>query len=220
MATGFLHLHTTLVVIFLLFYGYKVFLLLRGKTEKLSFVRNKTKIVEIILGSLILITGAYLFIINPLKELWLWMKLFIVILFIPLGIVAMKRENKVLSVLTFTGFIYFFIVSNTKSLLFSRPKIKIPETENYEQVLENNYKNEGVIRRGKLVYEMACTACHGVGGDAMVGGAKNLKVSKLTFEEKLKVVKYGKGLMMAYKDQLSEKDMEAVVHYIETFTSK
>jgi len=25
---------------------------------------------------------------------------------------------------------------------------------------------------------------------------------------------------MAYKDQLSEKDIEAVVHYIETFTSK
>lgn len=229
MATGFLHMHTTVVILFLLFYTYKVVLLLTGQTEKLTFIRNKTKIVEIIIGTLILVTGTYLFIINPLKEVWLWVKLVVVTAFIPLSIVAMKKENKVLGIITLVGFLYFMAVSYTKSLTFTRSKIEISdsssvETEKTEEV-ENTESilgqmNESVVARGKAVYTAACVSCHGNEGDAMVGGAKNLKVSQLTKEEKIKLVTNGKGLMMAYKNQLSEQDIEAVVAFTETLLSK
>ncbi|MFQ3575498.1 MAG: SirB2 family protein [Cytophagales bacterium] len=232
MATGFLHMHTTVVILFLLFYTYKVFLLLSGQNERLTFIRNKTKIVEIIIGTLILVTGVYLFVINPLKETWLWVKLFVVTAFIPLSIVAMKKENKVLGIITLVGFLYFMAVSYTKSLTFSRPKIEISDNEiiKTDEVESNETKtesdeilsnlNKNVLNRGKSVYNVACVSCHGNEGDAMVGGAKNLKISKLTVEEKLNIVKNGKGLMMAYKNQLSEQDIEAVVAYVETLVSK
>lgn len=219
MATGFLHLHVTVTLIFLLLFGYKVLLLLLGKNEQLTFIRNKTKIVEIVLGTLILITGTYLFINDPLKETWLWVKLISIIGLIPLGIIGLKKENKILATIAFVGFVYFFVVSKTNSLTFKRDKIEIVDVPSgpqstTEDIMATNEETQ--LNKGKAIYTQVCSACHGPEGNLQLAGAANLQISKLSKEEKINIVTNGKNAMMAYKDQLSEQDIASVVEYTET----
>ncbi len=223
MAKGFLHLHVTVVVIFLLLFAYKVALLILSKNEQLSFIRNKTKVVEMILGTLILVTGTYLFITDPLKEMWLWVKLVSIIGLIPLGIIGLKKENKALALISLIGFLYFFVVSKTNSLTFKRDKIEIVEApaENTgekqsttEDIMATNEETQ--LNKGKAIYTQVCAACHGPEGNLQLAGAANLQTSKLTLDEKISIVTNGKNAMMAYKDQLSEQEIVAVVTYTET----
>ncbi len=221
MAKGFSHLHMTVVVIFLLLFATKVVLLLLSKNETLTTLRNKTKVIEMILGTLILITGGYLLFSAPVKETWMWVKLGAVLALIPMGIVGLKKENKALAALSLAGFIYFFGVSETKSLTFKRDKIKIvtpeaaaPAVNADTTVAIANEILDQNASAGKAIYEQVCKACHGPNGDLAVGGAANLTISKLTKEERVAFINKGKGLMPAYKDALSESEIDAVAEYI------
>ena len=64
MDIGMHHLHTTVVIVFLVFLLFKTVLLLANKLELLDRVRAKTKIIEMILGITILATGGYLLAVN------------------------------------------------------------------------------------------------------------------------------------------------------------
>jgi cytochrome c553 len=213
MNTGFLHLHTTVVMIFVAIYAYKVFLLVAGKGEQLSKIREK-KFIDIVLGVLILITGGYLFAINPLKPTWLIVKLVVIVALIPVGIVAMKKENKALAIVTLLGFLYFIGVSYTKSLTFTKEKIEVKENVEAESQVQNT--EQSIEEKGKAVYEAACTACHGTDGKLMAGGAKDLTLSKLSVDERITLITKGKGLMQSFGGRLTEEDIKAVATYTTT----
>lgn len=213
MAKGFLHLHTTVIFLFVIFFAVKVFLLLAGKNEQLSKLRDK-KFIDIVLGVLILLTGGYLFAINVEKPTWLTVKLVVVIALIPLGIVSMKKENKALALVTLVGFLYFIGVSYTKSLTFSKPKIEVKENVDAESQVQN--ETQSVEEKGKAVFETACTACHGVDGKLMAGGAKDITLSKLTVDERIVLITKGKGLMQAFGGSLTEEQIKAVATYTTT----
>lgn len=117
MYIGFLHTHVTVVLLFLLFFIFKAVLLFLGKREQLARLRAKTKIVDIILGTLILITGGYLTsVYGSNLPSWLLVKIILVFIAIPLAIVGIAKSNKLLAALSLIIFIYVYGVAETKSV--------------------------------------------------------------------------------------------------------
>jgi len=223
MAKGFLHLHMTVVILFMLFFGYKLILLFANKKALLAAFRQKTKVVDMILGSLILVTGGYLLYNVPTVEPYLIGKLILTLLAIPLGIISMKKENKLLGVLTLAIFVYNFGVAETHSLTFKREKIVIqPEvTDTTASTVETpahailNQNEEVALKNGKAIFTQVCAACHGQDGKLGQGGAKDLSKSTLKHLEVVQIITQGKGLMQPYDGVLSEQEIEAVASYAE-----
>lgn len=227
MAKGFLHLHTTVVILFLIFYVIKTYLLLANKTEQLTTFRAKTKIFDIIFGSLMVITGIGLIIIrqNPQTpefdiEAYHIVKILVAFASIPVGIIAFKKGNKILAVGLLIVFVYVFGVAETKSLTFSAPpKLVIPKADTAtitaapDQILDQNAAN--VANNGKEIFTVACTSCHGADGKMGLNGAKDLTVSTLSHAEKVTIITEGKGLMTGFRGQLSETEIEAVATYVD-----
>lgn len=66
---------------------------------------------------------------------------------------------------------------------------------------------------GSKIFQENCITCHGAGGDAAINGAKNLKISALSMEERINRIANGKGLMTPFKNILSEAEIKAVAEY-------
>ena len=229
MAKGILHLHMTVVILFMLFFGYKLVLLFANKKATLATFRQKTKVVDMVLGSLILLTGGYLLYALHTFETYLMGKLILTLVAIPLGIISMKKENKILGLLTMAIFVYNFGVAETHSLTFKREKIEI-KTEAHDTDTTTvagssantilNQNEEVALKNGQAIYTQVCAACHGQDGKLGVGGAKDLSKSTLSHVEVVQMITKGKGLMQPYEGVLSEQEIEAVASYAEGLRSK
>lgn len=64
-------------------------------------------------------------------------------------------------------------------------------------------------------FKMLCASCHGFKGNMMVNGAKDLTKSKISLEESVAQVYFGKGLMTPFKGVMTEAEIVAVAKYIE-----
>jgi uncharacterized membrane protein SirB2 len=199
MAKGILHLHLTVVILFLIFLIFKTILLLSNKIELLDKVREKTKIVDIILGVLILATGGYLLAVvhNGKVESYLIGKIVLMLIGIPLGIIGLKRKNKALAVLSVFIFLFIYRVGETHSLTGTREKIISADAEK--------------------IYKQNCMSCHGADGKLGLGGAKDLSKSTMNTSEKENVIANGKGLMPKFKGQLDEQQIKDLAQYTEGF---
>jgi len=217
MYTGFTHLHVTVVLLFLLLYTIKTVLLLVNKTEQLDKLRAKSKIADMVLGSLMIITGGYLLFAGPGVESYHIVKIIVALASIPVGIIAFKKRNKLMAVVLLIAFLYVYRVAETKSLTLTRPTLEIPKADvisNSDDIVNQNM--EAVLANGAQIYQVACVSCHGADGKLGVAGAKNLTMSLLTHQEKVAIITNGKGSMAPYKDQLSEQEIEAVASYVDS----
>jgi mono/diheme cytochrome c family protein len=166
----------------------------------------------------------------PTVEPYLIGKLILTLVAIPLGIISMKKENKILGLLTMAIFVYNFGVAETHSLTFKREKIVIqPEvsvSDTNAAPVENpagailNQNEEAALKNGKAIFTQVCSACHGQDGKLGVGGAKDLSKSTLNHMEVVQMIAKGKGLMQPYESVLSEQEIEAVASYTEGLRSK
>lgn len=119
-----LRLHLVVVLAFLLFYALKAGLLLAGRLDTLRTLRARTRVVDSVLGLLILVSGGALLATLPgSAPAWLWVKLGLVLVLLPLAIAAMRRQFKPGVVLTFIGFLYVYGVSETGSLALQKPAV-------------------------------------------------------------------------------------------------
>jgi mono/diheme cytochrome c family protein len=202
MLTGFTHSHVTIAIIFMLFFGYKVALLLLNKKEQLAAFRQKTKIVDMILGALLIITGVSLMVIGKVFDLYIWVKVLMILAVIPLGIISMKKENKMLAVLAFVLLLAAYGLAESMS----------PSAPEPEQAL---LVSGDATLLGKEIYTSRCQVCHGADGKG-IDGAKNLQISMLSKEEMIALVTKGKNTMPAFKSSLTEPQIEAVVDYVRT----
>ena len=208
MEKGFLHLHVTIISIFVLLYTAKVYLLLANKSEALEKLRSKTKIADMILGSLIIITGVFLTIKMPTIETFLIVKIILVIASIPVGIIAMKKANKAMAITALLIYVYVFALAKTDSLSLKKEAYITPITT-------SDSTSDVQISEGEIIFEAKCTACHGKDGKLMLSGAKDLSVSKLTKAETIEMIKSGKGLMQGFKDEFNEQQLNALAEYVE-----
>lgn len=208
MEKGFLHLHVTVISIFVLLYAVKVYLLLANKSEALDKLRSKTKIADMILGSLILITGGFLTFKMPTIETFLIVKIILVVASIPVGIIAMKKANKPMAITALLIYVYVFALAKTDSLTLKKEAYITPVT-----AVDSTTSSK--VSEGKIIFEAKCALCHGADGKLMLNGAKDLSVSKLTKAEAIEMIKAGKGLMPGFKDEFNEQQLNALADYAE-----
>jgi len=204
MEIGFLHLHKTVVILFLVLLLGKVVLLLAGKKELLQKVRDKTRIADMVLGGLIILTGMYLFFLKSNPGFYLYVKMILVLISIPVGIIGFKKDKPFLAVLSLLIIVYLYGVSETRSATFKPPMYHLSESE----------LNEPDPVKGKVIYENLCVDCHGIDGKKGLFKAPDLTESQLTPEQKLEVIRNGKKSMQPYRKQLDEEEIELVWQYI------
>jgi mono/diheme cytochrome c family protein len=69
----------------------------------------------------------------------------------------------------------------------------------------------------KRAYTIKCSLCHGNDGKLMASKAPDLSVSKMSLEERIALITYGKGTMPPQKDILDAATIRGVAAYIEEF---
>lgn len=185
-----LKIHSISVTIFFLIYFIKTLLLLSNATEKLEKFKSYTKILEMIVSTLFLLTGIYLITQIPEIKMMLIIKLVLVIASIPLAVIAYKKSNKILALLSF-----MFIVAAYGLAEMSRTK-----------------KVSNEITDGKALYETSCAVCHGNDGKLGMAGASDLSQTPLQQSEIVNIILNGKNAMP--KVAMSEEQANATAKYV------
>lgn len=76
----------------------------------------------------------------------------------------------------------------------------------------------GAAHADAALYAKKCASCHGKDGKpSAVGqkmGAKDLGASKLSEAEMVAVISAGKGKMTAYKDKLTEAEIQSLAKFV------
>ncbi len=201
MDIGMRHFHVTAVIFLFLFMLFKTILLLANNTILLDKVRKTTKIIDILLGVIAVATGVYLLTLKSTVESYIWVKILLVLFAIPLGIVGHKRQKKPLAVLSVLLIIYAFAVGETHSFKFKRDQFIVTKPD----------------QAGKEIYQALCVECHGDDGKKGLYKAPDLTKSVLSESETTARILYGKGIMMGYKNELNDQQVQQVMDYISTF---
>lgn len=217
MFTGLLHTHTLFVTLYLLLLLIKTVLLLAGKTTTLDKFREKTKIAEMVIATIFLLTGIALWTQSAAtNSAFFYVKLILVLAIIPLGIVVFKKKSKPMALLPLLLFVYVYGISETKSLtfntnpvaLYSSDEVQTPDNMNPESA---DYDE---IAHGKKVYQKHCTSCHGEDGKLNKSGANDLTQSEMKMEGLKNRIRNGRKSMPAYGSILSEQQTQAVARYV------
>lgn len=200
METGIRHTHLLSVVLFLLIYLIKTFLLLTNKNEALENFTKKVKVPEMIISTLFLGSGIYLLTQIPEIKTLLIIKIIIVLASIPIAIIGFKKKNKALAVIS----LLMIITAYGLAEMSKKQKTKAMETISAANV------------NGKELYDISCTPCHGMDGKMGLMGAPDLSVSIIDMEARIQVIKNGKGAMTPFSGSLNDEQINAVAEYIET----
>ncbi|WP_226389596.1 c-type cytochrome [Penaeicola halotolerans] len=208
MQIGMFHLHVTVVLLFIVFMTFKTLLLTLNRLETLAKIRAKTKVIDMILGVLILVTGFYLLSLSGM-ETYLIAKIVLVFLSIPLGIVGLKREKKPLALLSVVLLLMAYGMAETKSITMRPTPITVDVVAAEGEDLE--------LAEAKAIYAQACENCHGADGKKGLYKAAALGASTLSYDEKVTIITNGKGIMPKFGNQLSDQQIMSLVTYIETF---
>jgi mono/diheme cytochrome c family protein len=66
---------------------------------------------------------------------------------------------------------------------------------------------------GAKVYKTYCVICHGSKGNMGSNGAFNLTTSELSVDERIAVIKKGRGVMTPFEGVLKKDEIKAVAEY-------
>jgi len=219
MYIGLLHSHTLVVALFLLLYLIKTALLFINPTALASFGR-KTRVFEIIISTLFLLTGVGMALQTPSVQVgaWFWVKLLAVFASIPLAVVGFRKANKGMALLSLLLLLYSWGVSETRS-----PRMKksdyfgsLGPAEALVGVnTEKTKADYDPVPHGKALYATYCVTCHGPDGALGVAGAKNLAHSVLDRDATKAFIRKGKNAMPGFDpDVLTDDELDALVAYL------
>ena len=226
-------LHTLSVILFLILFILKAFLLFTNKTQTLETVKRKTKVLDMIFGTLILISGGYLLFQENGVATWLLVKVALVLAAIPLAITGLKKLNKPLVALAVIIFVYVYGMAETKSLSMTKdspdrmeavsPQETLPDPAEALNTNElptgegapaiSEEMSETALANARQIYNTLCATCHGEDGSKKLNNAPDLSTSMQTMHERKAVILNGRGLMPAYKGQLTEQEAEELAAY-------
>jgi mono/diheme cytochrome c family protein len=201
-------LHRIVVSLFLLHYVWKGYLLISDKKDTLAGYTAKTRIAEMVLSVLFLATGIYLCIAGPALSVLQWVKIALVFASIPLAIIGFRRGKKPLAIIA----ILFLIAAYGLAEINKKQYAKADKAP-----IDTNAVASDPVAVGKAVYTAKCVACHGAGGDAGLGGAKNLRITQLTDDQQKDIIRHGKpGTGMSAFPDLTDDQLNGTVAYIKT----
>jgi len=81
-----------------------------------------------------------------------------------------------------------------------------------QSAIMNTLENDAVAT-GKALFQQNCAVCHGSNGKLGANGAHDLTKSNLTTTGRVYIVTNGLGKMPAFKNTLTEEEVEQVVVY-------
>jgi uncharacterized membrane protein SirB2 len=158
-------IHTYSVLLFLLLYLVKTILLFLN-TPALDRFTAVTKVPEMIISTLFLVSGIWLLVILGGIKTFHIIKLVMVFASIPLAVVGFKRRKKMIALLAMLLIIGSYGLAEMSR---SKPFIKA------NVVVEGN--GSGPLVNGSKVYMENCAFCHGADGKKAYRGAKDLTMT-------------------------------------------
>ncbi|HRH02161.1 MAG TPA: cytochrome c [Bacteroidia bacterium] len=199
-----LTIHKVSVILFLLIYLIKTILLVANQTENLEKFKKLTKVLEMIVSASFLITGIWMLVeIGSIKPFQI-IKICLVLASIPVAVIAYKKSNKVLAIV---------------SLLMIIMSYGLAEMSRKQRAVGSNdmgLHSSDTLMVGQTVYTNYCVKCHGQDGNKGFMGALDLTLSSLDEAGVADLVANGKGNMTAFKDQLTAEQIHAVAVYVKT----
>jgi uncharacterized membrane protein SirB2 len=204
MYTGILHTHLLSVILFLLLYLVKTYLLVSKKDEALEKITRISKHPERLISVLFLGTGIYLLINSGNVTPLVYIKIAMVFASIPLAVIGFKRKKPILaiaSVLLLLGSYGLAEMNGKRGPSMNKPEADLSQASEAEV--------------GKVLYANYCQNCHGPAGDAGLSGAKNLRTTALSADDQAKIITDGKGVMPGFKT-LKSNEVDAIVKHVQT----
>ncbi len=194
--------HKISVWIFLLLFIIKLVLLLTGRKKALSRFTKTFRVPDMIVSTLFLASGTYLWVELEIMSTWLVVKVLLVIASIPLAVIGFKKQNKILALISLLLLLTAYRFAETKQLSFKKEKkFSAPESA------------------GKVVFNDNCARCHGADGKLAPGSPMDLSLSQKTTDQKISIITNGDDDqdMPAFKDKLSPEQVRSVAEYTELF---
>ncbi len=188
--------HRISVTLFFLIYVVKTVLLLSNRADLLQKFTKATKVIEMIVSALFLITGVWLMTQLAHIETMLWIKIIIVLASIPIAVVGFKKSNKILAAL---------------SLLMITAAYGLGEVGKKHR--EKGGEVAATTVDGKEIYEAKCIVCHGGDGKAGLSGASDLSKTQISTDSIKNVILNGRNTMV--KVPITEEQAAAVANYVE-----
>lgn len=197
-------IHIWSVMLFVVIYLVKTVLLFSNESMLDRFSRV-TKVPEMIVSFVFLVSGIWLFVmVGGVKTLQI-VKLVIVAAAIPLAVLGFKRKKKSVALLSFILIIAAYgMAEMSKKKPFIAKSVIITTDDG------------SAMTHGKRIYFENCVFCHGENGDKSYRGAPNLQQTSLPAEAIQLVVSEGvKGAMpMPSYSFLSDEDIADVALYV------
>ena len=198
---GTIHMYS--VLLFLLLYLVKTVLLFTS-TSKLDSFTAVTKVPEMIISTLFLVTGIWLTVILGGIKTFQIIKLVMVFTSIPLAVIGFKRRKKGLALLAL-----FLIIGSYGLAEMSKNKPFIKASVTVEGDAASPLVN------GQKVYLQNCAFCHGPDGKKAYRGAKDLSACPPDAAYVRTFVENGvKGKMPKYAGLIEGRDLEDLCAYV------
>jgi mono/diheme cytochrome c family protein len=100
-------------------------------------------------------------------------------------------------------------MSNLQDSLFTTKQI-----QKAKDIIAHTSEADKSKVKAKAKYNMLCAACHGGKGDLEINGSKSLIKSTLTLEESVARIYYGRDMMTAFSELLTEAEIVAIAEFI------
>jgi mono/diheme cytochrome c family protein len=192
--------HRISVTLFFLIYVIKTVLLLSNRQDLLQKFTKSTKVLEMIVSALFLITGIWLMTLLPKIPALLWIKIILVLASIPVAVIGFKKGNKILAALSLLMITAAYGMAEVQ-------KKKREKGETSETVAAGNVN-------GMEIYNAKCTLCHGSDGKAGLSGASDLSATTLTTDSIKQIILHGRNTMVPV--DVTEEQAAAVAGYVES----
>ncbi len=185
-------------------------LLLMNKKDQLDTFRRWSKVTEIVVSSLFLITGIWMLVLKPTVNYIQIIKFIAIVAAIPLGIIGFSRYNKLLGTLSFVFIVLAYgLAEMGKKIVLKKSIDSVINTDgkalDYDQ-----------MKHGETLYKAYCIQCHGGDGKLMLQKASDLSVTKMDRNQIKEIINNGKNTMPAFNKVLSSEETQAIVTYVET----
>ncbi len=201
-------IHIIVVNLFLLIYLVKTILIFVNQNALQKFTKT-TRVLEMIVSTLFLVTGVWLFVIlKAIKTLQI-IKLILIFVSIPLAVVGFKKMNKALALISFLMIVGAYGLAEVAK---NKPFMPV-------NVVAQGNADESQL--GVKTFVANCSMCHGIDGKKMYREAADLSTSALNPTLIPQLIKEGnKGKMPAFSGTLSDEEINAVSIYIQSLRGK